>query len=301
MAGRVLAIGECMVELAPIGADSYRRGFAGDTYNFAWYARRLLPPEWQVGYCSWIGSDAVSEQMRSAMEEAGIGTAAIRRSATRTVGLYMIELRDGERSFIYWRDRSAARLLASDPDWLRAQIVGADLVLFSGITLAIVEAQDRPALLAALGEARRRGTRVAFDSNIRRRLWASEAEMRDALAAAAAVADVVLPSFDDESAAWGDADPAATIARFRAAGAGSVVVKNGSAAILAWDAEEGEIEFSPPPVRAVDTTAAGDSFNAGYLAARLAGQPLAEAVAAGSRLAARVIQHPGALVPAALS
>ena len=48
----------------------------------------------------------------------------------------------------------------------------------------------------------------------------------------------------------------------------------------------------------VDSTAAGDSFNAGYLAARLLGADPPEAARLGNRLAARVIAHPGAIVPA---
>jgi 2-dehydro-3-deoxygluconokinase len=298
MSRRVVALGECMVELAPVGGGLYRRGFAGDTYNFAWYLRRLLPGDWRVGYCTWLGTDAVSDELSGAMASAGIETSAIRRTDARTVGLYMIDLRGGERSFTYWRSQSAARLLASDPSWLAAQLRGADLVLFSGITLAVAE--QRAALLATLAEARAAGTTVAFDPNLRPRLWSDAPTMCRELTRGAEVADVLLPSFEDESAHFGDPTPGATIARYRACGARTVVVKNGDAEISAWDATEGAATARPPRVAAVDTTAAGDSFNAGFLAARLRGAPLPEAVGAGMRLAAGVIRHPGALVPEAV-
>jgi 2-dehydro-3-deoxygluconokinase len=299
MTRRVIALGECMVELAPVGGDRYRRGYAGDTYNFAWYLRRLLPRDWDVGYCTWVGADAVSDEMLAAMAASGIGTTAIRRTDARTVGLYMIEVRDGERSFTYWRSRSAARLVASDPLWLADQLRGTDLVLFSGITLAVAEQRD--ALLAALAEARSAGTVVAFDPNLRLRLWPDTATMCRELMRGAEVADVLLPSFDDERAFFGDVSPEATIARYRACGARTVVVKNGAAEIAAWDTSEGAAAARPPRAAAVDTTAAGDSFNAGFLAARLRGASLQEAVGAGARVAAVVIQHPGALAPEAIS
>jgi 2-dehydro-3-deoxygluconokinase len=47
----------------------------------------------------------------------------------------------------------------------------------------------------------------------------------------------------------------------------------------------------------VDTTAAGDSFNAGYLAARINGAMPRDAAAAGHRLAGAVIMAPGAVIP----
>ena len=109
-----LALGECMVEIGPVENGKCRRGFAGDTFNTAWYARRLLPESWTVGYGSCIGSDAISEEMAAYMESHGIDTSAMRRLADRTVGLYMISLQDGERSFSYWRGQSAARAMAED-------------------------------------------------------------------------------------------------------------------------------------------------------------------------------------------
>ncbi|MGC9420788.1 MAG: PfkB family carbohydrate kinase, partial [Rhodovulum sp.] len=132
----VLAIGECMVELAPTGGGLYRRGFAGDTFNTAWYARRLLPADWSVAYASCVGTDAVSREMVDFMAAEGIDTTPIRRLPDRTVGLYMIALTGGERSFFYWRGQSAARALADDPDWLDATLSGRNFIHFSGISLA---------------------------------------------------------------------------------------------------------------------------------------------------------------------
>ncbi len=294
---RILAIGECMVEMAPRGDGAYARNFAGDTFNTAWYLRRLLPETWSVDYCSAVGEDRISDHMIAFMQEAGIGTDSVRRISGRTVGLYMIELDNGERSFSYWRGQSAAKLLARDREVLSAALAETDVALFSGITLAILSEEDRRNLLESLAEARRRGTVVAFDPNMRLRLWLDVAVMCAAVAEAAEVADIVLPSFDEDGQYYGETSPLETIARYRNAGASTIVVKNGVGRIHAEGRDEGVVTFDPQPAaEVVDTTAAGDSFNAGFLAARLAGASLGDAIGRGSQVAAQVIGKRGALV-----
>jgi 2-dehydro-3-deoxygluconokinase len=293
---RFISIGECMVELAETGPATYARGFAGDTFNAAWYARRALPSDWQVGYASCIGTDVISEEMAGFFEAEGIATDDLRRVPDRTVGLYMITTTAGERSFTYWRGQAAARTLADDPGWLAGVIGRADHVHFSGITLAILSPQARSRLLGALGAARARGVGISFDTNVRPRLWQDSDATRAALTAAAGVSDIVLPSFDEESALFGDASPAATVERYARAGAGVVLVKNGAAAMTGWEGGE-RIERPTVPVeRIVDTTAAGDSFAGTFLAARLTGAGIADAMDRAATVAARVIGARGALV-----
>lgn len=291
-----VSIGECMVELAPQPAGLYAVGFAGDTFNTAFYARRCLSEEWSVAYFTAVGQDDVSDRMLAFMQGAGVATPDVLRLPERTVGLYMISLKGAERSFSYWRSQSAAKCLADDPTRLEQALSLAKVAYFSGITLAILDPAARQRLLAALSKARGRGVTIVFDPNLRPRLWASGQEMCAAIMAAAAVADIVLPSHEDEALHFGDSDPSATLQRYGAAGVPTVVVKDGAATILA--SHEGQTAtYTPPPVSdIVDTTAAGDSFNAGFLAAFLSGESLVASLAAGASVAARVIAARGALV-----
>ncbi len=292
---RIVCVGECMVELAPTGEPgTFRMGFAGDTMNTAWYLRRRLPGSWTVDYLSAVGTDPISDRMVAFLAGEGLGTRHLARRADRTVGLYLIELADGERSFAYWRGESAARTLARDEAVLAAGLDGARLAYLSGITLAILPEADRARLLAALAAFRAAGGTVAFDPNLRPRLWPSGDAMCAAVMQAAGVADIVLPSYQDEAQAFGDADPAATLARY--GGAATVVVKDGAGPVLWRDGEAQGRHATAPVAAVVDTTAAGDSFNAGFLAARLTGADMGAAAAAGAGLAARVIGGRGALV-----
>ncbi|MDM7933582.1 sugar kinase [Tabrizicola sp.] len=298
---RVIAIGECMVELAPVGDGLFTMGYAGDTFNAAWYLRRLLPVTASVSYLSAVGTDAVSDRMLDFMAAEGIITDHVQRVPERSVGLYLIQLNNGERSFAYWRSSSAARLLAEDATRLDRVLDGADLIYLSGITLAILDADARSRLMASLAHARAAGSRVAFDPNIRPSLWPDTATMLQSITDLAAGADIVLPSYDDEARHFGDPDPAATAQRYASHGEALVVVKDGPRPIVTWQA--GKSEHHPVPVPAapvLDTTAAGDSFNAGFLASYLAGAKLSKAVSAGTSLAARVIAGPGALVRSAV-
>ncbi|GHE05101.1 2-dehydro-3-deoxygluconokinase [Defluviimonas sp. 20V17] len=292
-----LAVGECMVELAQMQGNLYRRGFAGDTFNTAWYARRLLPADWQVSYASCIGNDAASDEMARFIAAQGIDTAALRRVPDRTVGLYMISLDEGERSFSYWRGQSAARLLAEDGDWLARVLAGHAVIYLSAITLAILPPDGRTRLCDAMRVARTQGALVAFDTNLRPSLWESGAAMRAGLMRAAEVADLVLPSFDEEAALFEDATPGQTVARYRAAGARSVIVKNRGRPITGFAPDCGDFSFAPVPVaRVVDSTAAGDSFAAALLAGLATGKDMLRSVRAAAELAAKVIGAPGALV-----
>ena len=294
---RILAIGECMVELAPaVAANTYKAGFSGDTMNTAWYMRRLLDTDYQVDYFTAVGTDRTSDQMLGFLKQAGIGTDHITRRLDGTVGLYMIQLTNGERSFSYWRGQSAARTLAQDDTLLENALKGVDVAFFYGITIAILPEGDRARFLTILAAFKAAGGTVVFDPNLRPTLWDTTEDMTNAIMHAAAVSSISLPSHEDEAEWFGDADSAATAARYAKAGARTVVVKNGSAEILIH-ANNTVTTLSPEKIDAVvDTTAAGDSFNAGYLAALLQGASETKAAAAGAALAGKVIRSRGALI-----
>ncbi len=284
-----------MIELSPLGGGTFKRAFGGDTLNTTVYLSRLGIA---TTYVTALGDDAISDEMIASWQAERIDTSEVLRVPSTVPGLYMIE-RDakGERSFLYWRDQAPARRLFDlSDDATLDRLAGFDWLYFSGITLSLYGDTGRQRLIELLREARRRGARVAFDGNYRPRGWPDAASARDAFVQILPLIDLAMPTAEDEAALFGDADPQQTLARLSAAGLREIVVKAGPAGCLL--SSNGEIaEVKPQTVlKPIDTTAAGDSFNAGYLAARIKGAAMVDAAAAGHRLAGAVIMSPGALI-----
>jgi 2-dehydro-3-deoxygluconokinase len=277
-----------------------RLGYGGDTLNTAVYLARLgVTPE----YVTALGDDHYSDWLIDCWRAEGVQTNLVYRLAGRVPGLYMIDTDpDGERHFSYWRQEAPARQLFDDEEriaGLERRLAAVDLVYLSGITLSLYPPAARERLFALLARLRETGVRMAFDGNYRPTGWPQQAQAREAFTRACSLADIVLPTFDDEQALFGDPSPEATLQRIAAGGAGEVVVKQGAAGCHVW--HDGELVTVPASrvAQPIDTTAAGDSFNAGYLAGRLLGAAPAGAAGWGHTLAAAVIQVRGAILSAA--
>jgi 2-dehydro-3-deoxygluconokinase len=299
---RVICVGEVMVELSRGNDGRYGMGFGGDTFNTAVYLARAGIP---AAYATAMGDDPYSDGLMALATAEGVNGDLIRRMRGRMPGLYLIETdAKGERKFYYWRETSPARDLFELPDWaaVAEALLSARLVYFSGVTLSLYSNTGIGRFLAALELARRQGVKVAFDGNFRPRGWKGDvARARTVFAEALKRVDIALPTFDDEATLWGDTNPEATVERLQAFGIGEIVVKNGSSTALVADKNGREHVPVPEVVEPIDTTAAGDSFNAAYLAARLNGESPLAAAGAAHGLAGQVIRHRGAIMPRAVS
>ncbi|MDJ0825676.1 MAG: sugar kinase [Rhodobacter sp.] len=294
---RVACVGEAMVELAlDASGKAARIGFAGDTLNTAVYLKRAAPAL-EVSYVTRLGRDAFSQRMVAFMAAEGLETSGIEYSETRSPGLYAITTdAAGERSFSYWRDSSAAREMFQTGKSVDFEVLaGVDVIYLSAISVAILPGWVRSEFCNWLAGWRREGGQVAFDSNYRPALWTDRAEARAAIGRMWELADIALPSLDDEQAVFGDNSVDEVVTRLHAAGVRQGALKCGAGGPVSLG-EPVDLAFAPA-AKVVDTTAAGDSFNGGYLAALLTGGSQAEALQAGHDLACQVVAETGAIVP----
>ncbi len=298
----IASLGECMIEITAGDDGSLQQSYGGDTLNTAVYLARLLRgPDTSVDYVTVLGDDPFSQAMLADWQREGVGTDLVRVLKGRMPGLYWIVTDEtGERSFYYWRKEAAARSLVSgQQDQILIKGLGAyQLVYLSGITLAILNSRDRARLLRVLEKIRRQGVRIVFDTNFRPKLWRTLKQAREWTDAVSNLVDVALVSFDDQQAMFADAAPEQTCKRLASHGIGEIVVKNGAGPCTIATGGNTTILEPGGRVEAVDTTAAGDSFNAAYISARLSGLGVTEAVRAGHCLAQTVIGCHGAIIPA---
>jgi 2-dehydro-3-deoxygluconokinase len=299
---KVASIGECMIELRHRGERELELAYGGDTLNFAVYLARLTRSRGvAVDYVTALGEDPYSDAMLATWRAEGVGCELVARLPGRLPGLYTIRTdRRGERTFTYWRTASAARdvLRGGRGAGIAERLAGHDILYLSGITLSILDPAQRERLMGLADVIRKQGGRVVFDSNFRPAGWPDPAEARIAFDAMLRRVDIALPTLDDDQALFGVADAAACAYHLHGLGVAEVAVKLGRCGCWLSSGGQGARVPAEPVARVVDSTAAGDSFNAGYLAARLTGSEPEPAARLGSHLAARVIACPGAIVPA---
>jgi len=297
---RAVCVGEVLIELKRADDGRFNLTSGGDAFNTAVYLARAGI---DVAFVTAIGDDRYSESILALAAAEGLSSDTMLRVPGRLPGLCLVESGPGDqRSMRYWREGAPLRDLFELPEWMRIAetLVAERMIYFSGITLSLLSTSGIGRFLAVLEVARQRGAKVAFDGNFRPHLWKGDlARARTVFLETLKRTDIALPAYDDEAVLWGDPSPEATVARLQAFGIGEIVVKNGPNSALV--ASSGNQEFVPVPevVVPVDSTAAGDGFNAGYLAARLHGREPAQAAGAAHRLAGDVIRHAGALLPRA--
>jgi 2-dehydro-3-deoxygluconokinase len=305
----IICAGECMVELqqktqleqekSKQFETHYASSFAGDVANFAVYLKRLSTSS-TVCFLSATGDDTLSDKMHAFLSSEDINLELVARSQEKTVGLYMIHTdKAGERTFMYWRSDSAAREMfeLADKSRLSELVDSTDYFYFSGITLAILGASGTEQLFTLVEHCRRQGKTIVFDPNYRKSLWTSHEEALRRIDRSYQLCDILLSSAEDEKLLWGENSTEDVMDRLSRYEIDEIVLTDGPNEIVVFDNGRRFQIQSVKANRVIDTTSAGDAFNAGYIAARHAGCSCEVSVVEASSLAALVIGLPGAIIP----
>lgn len=298
---RVACVGEAMIELSRGSDGNGVLSFAGDVLNTAAYLSQLGGNQVEAYLVTSIGkSESEAARFSNFLDRNKIQSDYVVAHPDRKIGLYSISVNEvGERSFEYWRTQSASRELFDSIGLdIGEKLKGFDLVYFSGITLAILSEQGRINLITLANTLRSQGTLIAYDSNHRPTLWNSEEQARFWNHQALLACDIALPSEDDERLLYGlSAEEVVNRLETYKFSAGALKRgANGPLCLRNLSPLSNDHLGSLVP-RPVDTTAAGDSFNAGYIWGYLQTKNVTEAMRLGHVTAKKVVNIAGAIGP----
>lgn len=299
----IFLFGECMIELMTASQkkpfNTMKQSFAGDVFNTAVYLKRTFANV-NVQLVTAVGKDQFSLDMIEYFHSENIRSDFVFKSTTKIPGLYSIQLDgQGERSFTYWRENSAARqVMQHIDDEVISHLAKGDMFFFSGISLAVIEPNARASFWLLIDKLKTAGVQIVFDPNYRPRMWSSPKEAQEQFELALQKSDLSLPGVDDFQQLFGMTTVEEVNDYCKQFGLTELIIKNGEQGILVVvDGETSEFAITPVE-NVVDTTSAGDSFNGVYLGARIEGYSVNDSIYLASKAAGFVIQHRGAIAPA---
>ncbi len=298
---KISLMGECMIELLQSDGVINKQGFAGDVYNTAVYLKRLFPSI-STQLLTAVGQDDISATMIKTFEDEDLDTQYVFKLTEQQPGIYLVQTDDeGERSFLYWRESSAARqIVKSLTDSVIDELSKDDIFFFSGISLAVITPEDRAEFWRCIGKLKAAGVKIAFDLNYRPKLWKNKSEAREQFCLAFEASEILLPGIDDFASIFDLDTMDSVIDFFSHYQYEELIIKNGEQNVVCLTKENKETIEVRPVENVVDTTSAGDSFNGAYLGARMSGQTIKASVELAADVAGFVIQHPGAIVPSSI-
>ena len=291
-----ISIGEAMAELSPTISDpadtsgSYQLGWGGDTSNVVIGMSRLGK---KVGYITKVGDDELGHGLLKLWKDENVDSTKVKISKDGWTGLYLVSLRDwGHREFTYFRKGSAASLLR--PSELDKRYLESTRMLHvSGIGQAISKS-SRDSISKAITIVRDNGGLISYDPNVRTKLLPLE-EIKKIVLETLPLVDIMLPSIDDAVLLYGRKTASELTRRLLSKGPKVVAMKMGMNGCIVGAASGKNYRIRGHPVHAVDTTGAGDAFDAGFLASYLDGDDVVNSAAIGNFVAALKVQQLGAI------
>lgn len=289
----IVALGEAMVEFNEArGADSrtWLQGFGGDTSNMAIAAARLGA---KCGYVTRVGNDAFGRSLLALWRDEGVSTSGVGVDDDAPTGVYFVSHGVEGHEFSYLRSGSAASRMT--PASLPLAVLRATRVLHLSAISQAISSSACDACFAAIDAARTAGARIAYDTNLRLKLWPL-ARAKAIIHETLRMADWALPGHDDAKLLFDDADPARIVDACHALGCGIVVLKLGREGCLVSDGDRRE-RIEAIRIVAVDATGAGDCFDGAFAARMLAGDDAFAAVRYANAAAALATTGYGAVAP----
>ena len=291
----VCSIGEAMIEISNIKNSLYNQSFAGDTLNFCNY---LDKKKLNAFFLSAIGKSEINQSLLDFVKSKKISTKYIKKINQFEVGLYLIKNKDnGEKQFFYWRDESAAKQYFNNIDFINLykELKNFDYIYFSGITLSIIHVSKLNNFIKLLKLLKSKKIKIVFDFNIRPTRW-NKKNLNNFFDSVLKFVDICFISGEDMSY-WKNKNGIKSyeqiVRKYKIKH--SIFRKNAKFTYVLLD--KNKYVFKNKFLKkVVDTSGAGDGFNAAYLSNFIVNNDPVLALKAGSSLGSKIVMKKGAIV-----
>ena len=291
----VCSIGEAMIEISNIKNSLYNQSFAGDTLNFCNY---LDKKKLNAFFLSAIGKSEINQSLLDFVKSKNISTKYIKQINQFEIGLYLIKNKDnGEKQFFYWRDESAAKHYFNNIDFLNLykELKNFDYIYFSGITLSIIHISKLNNFIKLLKLLKRKKIKIVFDFNIRPSRW-NKKNLNIFLDSVLKFVDICFLSGEDMNY-WKNKNNIKSyeqiVRKYKLKH--SIFRKNAKFTYVFLNKTR-YVFKNKLLKRVVDTSGAGDGFNAAYLSNFIVNNDPVLALKAGSSLGSKIVMKKGAIV-----
>ena len=291
----VCSIGEAMIEISNIKNSFYNQSFAGDTLNFCNY---LDKKKLNAFFLSAIGKSEINQSLLDFVKSKNISTKYIKQINQFEIGLYLIKNKDnGEKQFFYWRDESAAKQYFNNIDFLNLykELKNFDYIYFSGITLSIIHVSKLNNFIKLLKLLKMKKIKIVFDFNIRPSRW-NKKNLNIFFDSVLKFVDICFLSGEDMNY-WKNKNNIKSyeqiVRKYKLKH--SIFRKNAKFTYVFLN--KTRYVFKNKLLKTVvDTSGAGDGFNAAYLSNFIVNNDPVLALKAGSSLGSKIVMKKGAIV-----
>ena len=292
---KICAIGECMMELSNAKHALYSQSIAGDTLNFSSYLDKNI---FDISYFTAVGISEISKRVISFLQKQKIKTNLVSQISSHEVGLYLIEnSKIGEKIFYYWRDNSAAKFFFNNQNIKKCQnqLKKFQYVYFSGITLSLFDDNNFHKFLILIEFLKKKQIKIMFDFNIRIKKW-SKKKLFSYFSKTLPFVDILFSSGEDLNFLKGNASLRTFKNLIQKYNIEHAIYRNNARLNYSFYKDESYFIKNKIKNKVVDTSGAGDGYNATYISKFIKFNDPQKALHAASEIGAKIVMKKGAIV-----
>ncbi len=292
---KLCSIGECMVEISNIKNSIYKQSIAGDTLNFCTYLDKSY---FEVYFFTALGTTYLSNETSKFIKKRNILTNLISKEKNKEIGLYLIHNDNrGEKNFFYWRDNSAAKLFFNKVNFNKyiKFIKTFDYIYFSGITLSILNYSSLRKFSLFLIKLKKQKVKIIFDLNIRISRWKIK-NLESSLKLILPHVDIFFASGEDLIFLKNNNNVGQFFNIINQYNISHGIYRKNATLNYSFFKNKKYLKKNKTIKKIIDSSGAGDGYNAAYLTNFVKTNNPRLALIQGSKLGSKIVMKKGAII-----